>query len=115
MRIKVVLGCATVLVATAFPMLPASADDEVKHRDDTVKLRDDDVKLRDLPAAARTTINRETRGGKIEDIERKVKPDNTVYFEVEWEKGDIDHELHVDAKGKILRHDQDENAAVGRR
>ncbi len=111
MRAKVVLGCATILVATTLPMFPARADDQAKHRDDPVKLRDDDVKLRDLPAAARTTINRETRGGKIEDIERKVKPDNTVYFEVEWEKGDIDHELHVDAKGKILRHDSDDRAA----
>ena len=69
---------------------------------------DDDVRLEQIPDAARATIERETRGGVIEDIERKVRPDGTVYFEVEWERGDQDWELHVGADGKLLKRARDD-------
>ncbi len=91
MQGKFALGGAVALVAAL--SLPAAADD--------------DVKLRDVPAAVRATIERETRGGKIEDIERKVNADKSIYYEVEWEKGDEDWELHVGADGKVQKHERD--------
>ncbi len=90
MQGKFALGGAVLLAALS---LPAAADD--------------DVQLRDVPAAVRATIERETRGGKIEDIERKVGADKKTYYEVEWEKGDEDWELHIGEDGKVQKHERD--------
>lgn len=68
----------------------------------------EDVVMRDLPEPVRVTIERETKGGVIEDIERETRADGVVYYEVEFEKADKDWQLKIDADGKVLARQRDD-------
>ena len=65
---------------------------------------DERVTLDQVPAAVRATIERESAGGKVEEIEREADDGKTVY-EVEIEKDDKEIEIHVAEDGKILKRD----------
>lgn len=63
---------------------------------------DDNIKLEDVPEAARRTIERETAGGTISEIEREVD-DGKTKFEVEYVEGGQKWEIEVAEDGKLLK------------
>jgi len=67
---------------------------------------DEDVKLEDLPAPVKQTVQRETKGGTITDIERQ-RDRNSVYYEIEYTVGNQDWELDIAPDGKLLRREKD--------
>lgn len=60
-----------------------------------------EMSLTDLPAAVRDAMNREARGGEIDEIEKSTLNGATVY-EAEVEIDGKDWEIVVDASGKLL-------------
>lgn len=68
---------------------------------------DDDVSLNQVPAQVRATIEREAQGGKIEDIERKMK-DGKTFYKVEIERNDEDWTLKIDENGKVTKRKRDD-------
>jgi hypothetical protein len=59
------------------------------------------VPLDQLPAAVRATIERETAGGQIKEIEQDHEGGQLIY-EVEFTQGGQEFELDVAADGKLL-------------
>jgi hypothetical protein len=59
-----------------------------------------------VPPAVRATIERETRGGRIKEIERQTKNSRVVY-EVELVQGDKEYEIHVALDGTLLKRKDD--------
>jgi hypothetical protein len=66
----------------------------------------EDVRLDELPPAVKQTVERETKGGIVRDIERDQENGKNVY-EVEYTKGDDRWELHVASTGKVLANHRD--------
>lgn len=64
----------------------------------------DEVRLEQLPAAVRATVERETRGGRIKEIEREERGGRRVY-EVEFVRDGREHEILVAEDGKVLEKD----------
>lgn len=64
----------------------------------------DEVSIDQVPPAVRATIERELRGGKLEEIERETRNGRTVY-EVEFERDGKDREIHVAEDGTVLKRD----------
>jgi hypothetical protein len=64
----------------------------------------DEVPLEQLPAAVRATVERETRGGRITEIEREERDGRRVY-EVEFVRDGREHEILVAEDGKVLDKD----------
>jgi uncharacterized protein YpmB len=64
----------------------------------------DEVSIDQVPPAVRATIERETRGGRIKEIERERKNGRIVY-EVEFVRDGKEREIHVDSDGKVLKRD----------
>jgi hypothetical protein len=60
-----------------------------------------DVALDQLPAPVRATVERETKGGQIKDIERDLEGGKTIY-EVEFMLGGQEYELDISADGQLL-------------
>lgn len=60
-----------------------------------------DVTLDQLPEAVRATVDRETRGGKITDMERDTERGQTIY-EVEFVLDGKEYELDIAPDGKLL-------------
>jgi hypothetical protein len=65
-----------------------------------------DVALDQLPAPVRATVERETKGGQIKDIERDLEGGKTIY-EVEFMLGGQEYELDISADGQLLERRQD--------
>jgi uncharacterized membrane protein YkoI len=65
----------------------------------------DEVRIDQVPAAVKATIERETKGGRIKEIERETKNGRTVY-EVEFEEGGKEREIHVAEDGSVLKRDK---------
>ena len=88
------------IVAAAFavPMVTVTAyaqeDKEETHQHETVKMED-------LPAAVKTTVQREAKGKKIESIEKETKNGKTIY-EVELVSNGKGQEIEISATGKVL-------------
>jgi len=61
-----------------------------------------DLTLQDLPAAVRTTVERETKGGQITDIEQDDEKGQVIY-EVEFTLEGKRYEIDVAADGKLLK------------
>jgi uncharacterized membrane protein YkoI len=66
----------------------------------------EDVKLDELPPAVKQTVERETKGAAVKDIERDEE-DGKIVYEVEYTKAGSRWELHVGATGKVLSHHRD--------
>ena len=67
---------------------------------------DKDLKLEELPQAARETVEREVKTGKITEID----PDEhrgRKYFEVEFVENNQRFEIHVAEDGKLLQRKKD--------
>jgi len=60
-----------------------------------------DVTLDQLPAPVRTTVERETKGGQITDIERDTEHGQSI-FEVEFVLDGKEYELDIAADGQLL-------------
>jgi hypothetical protein len=60
-----------------------------------------DVPIDQLPQPVRTTVERETQGGQITDIERDAEHGQTIY-EVEFVLDGKEYELDIAADGKLL-------------
>ena len=60
-----------------------------------------DIPLEKLPPAVRATVERETKGGKIKDIETDHEGGQLIY-EVEFTLDGADWELDIAADGKLL-------------
>ncbi len=83
-----------VLVLAASAVLPSAV------------LAGDKVKIDQVPALVRATIERETRGGSVKEIERETKGGVKVY-EVEFIRDNKKYEMHVAEDGKVLTHKPD--------
>ena len=66
-----------------------------------VSLAGEHVALEKVPAPVRATIQRETKGGHIESIEKDVDEGVQIY-EVELTQGGKKFELHIAVDGKLL-------------
>ena len=62
---------------------------------------DDEVSLNEVPAAVKATILKETKGGKIKEIERE-KEDGKIVYEVEFVLAGKKCAITVDPAGKLL-------------
>jgi len=67
----------------------------------SVCLAGQDVTIDQLPEAVRATVDRETKGAQITDIERDAERGQTIY-EVEFVLDGKEYELDVAADGKLL-------------
>jgi hypothetical protein len=64
---------------------------------------DEEIALSDAPKAVRTTVERQTAGGKVTKVE-KATEGKKVFYEVEFRKGgSAEHELQVAPDGKVLK------------
>jgi hypothetical protein len=66
-----------------------------------VSIAGQDMKLEQLPAAVRATVERETKGGRITDIEQDHEGGQLIY-EVEFTLDGKEYELDIAADGKLL-------------
>ena len=60
-----------------------------------------DLPIDQLPAPVRATVERETKGGQITDIERDQEHGQTIY-EVEFTLDGKEYELDISAEGQLL-------------
>jgi uncharacterized membrane protein YkoI len=67
----------------------------------SLSLAGQDITLDQLPAPVRATVERETKGGQIKDIERDLERGQTIY-EVEFMLDGQEYELDVSADGQLL-------------
>jgi hypothetical protein len=61
-----------------------------------------DVTLESLPQPVRATVERETKGGSITEIELETKKGQASYYEVEFSVGAVKYEVHVALDGRLL-------------
>lgn len=61
-----------------------------------------DVTMESLPAVVRATVERETRGGSITEIELETKAGQPSYYEVEFTLSAVKYEVHVALDGRLL-------------
>ena len=66
----------------------------------------EDMKLDELPPAVKKTVEMETKGATVRDIERDEENGKIVY-EVEYTKAGSNWELHVGPTGKVLSNHRD--------
>jgi uncharacterized membrane protein YkoI len=64
------------------------------------------VAIDQVPAVVRATIERETRGGRVHEIERETKRGVRVY-EVEFIRDNKKYEMYVSEDGTVLKHKPD--------
>ena len=67
---------------------------------------DEHLKMDELPPAVKQTVERETKGAVVREIEREDEDGKAVY-EVEYTKAGGKWELHVGANGKVLSNHKD--------
>lgn len=66
-----------------------------------------EVSLADVPAAARAAIERETAGGKIEEIEEvRSVTKGLTYFAVEAKVGGTEWELEIGSDGTVIKKEE---------
>ena len=66
----------------------------------------DKVTIDQVPAPVRATIEKETKGASINEIERETEKGKKVY-EVEYVRDNKKYEVHVAEDGKVLKHKKD--------
>jgi hypothetical protein len=67
----------------------------------TLSFAGQDVKLEELPPAVKATVEQETKGGQITDIERDNEKGQVIY-EVEFTSEGKEYELDIAEDGKLL-------------
>ena len=72
----------------------------------SIVLGDDDISLSELPQAVRATIERQTKGFEIEDIEQD-KDDGKIVYEVDAENDDREIKLKVARDGTLLEKEEE--------
>jgi len=60
------------------------------------------VTMAELPAAAQKTLNREAKGGRIEELRKETRKNGTVVYEAEIVKNGKGTDIEVGADGKVL-------------
>jgi hypothetical protein len=60
------------------------------------------VKMAELPAAVQTTLNREAKGGKLEELRKETRKDGSVVYEAEIVKKGKGTDLEVSSDGKVI-------------
>ena len=68
--------------------------------------RGKDTSLSELPSAVRATIERETKGFEIDDLER-AKDDGEIVYEVDAENDDRQIKLKISADGTLLEREEE--------
>jgi uncharacterized membrane protein YkoI len=72
--------------------------------DGTLLQKEEEIEGELLPAAVMQAIKKEYPKGKIKEVEKLMKPDNTVTgYEVEVKTNGKEKELELDLNGKILK------------
>ena len=64
------------------------------------------VTIDQVPAPVRATIEKETKGASIKEIERETQKGKKVY-EVEYVRNNKQYEVHVAEDGTVLKHKKD--------
>lgn len=67
---------------------------------------DDDISLAQCPSAVQEAIQKNLRGGKLDDIEKKHHGDRSIYIvevDLPGRDDDNDLELHIAEDGKLLK------------
>src|SRR5205823_8072408 len=60
------------------------------------------VTMAELPAPVQTTLNREAKGGKVEELRKETRKDGTVAYEAEIVKKGKGTDLEVSSNGKVI-------------
>jgi hypothetical protein len=68
---------------------------------------DDKVTLEDLPAAAKKTVERETKGATINQIEKESDKAGKPIYEVDYTKDGVEKELKVSNSGAVISRHKD--------
>lgn len=89
--IRVPIACAVLALSAWFPS-PLLADVEVP--------------FEELPEPVKKTVEVETRGGQITEIEREYEHDREIY-EVEYVLEGVKYELDIAPNGTLLRRHRD--------
>ena len=66
----------------------------------------DKVTIDQVPATVRATIEKETKGASVKEIERETQNGMKVY-EVEYIRDNKKYEMHVAEDGMVLKHKTD--------
>lgn len=85
------------LLATPVLAGTASAKDDEQGEE-----QEETLTLAEVPAPVRTTIENETRGGEIKEIERSQKHGRTVY-EVEYTRDGKKNEVVIAEDGSVVK------------
>lgn len=91
MKWIVALALATPLAAT-----PVFADEGGSDQ-----MQQQDMKLSDLPAAVRTTVNKEAKGKEVSSIKKDMKNGKTIY-DVQIGSGTTGQMLQISEAGNVL-------------
>jgi hypothetical protein len=60
------------------------------------------VRMSEAPAAVQDTLNREAKGGKIEELRKETRKDGSVVYEAEIVKKGKGTDLAVSSDGKVV-------------
>jgi hypothetical protein len=60
------------------------------------------VTMADLPAAAQNTLEKASKGGKIEELYKETREDGSVVYKAEVVKNGKGTDIKVSADGKVL-------------
>lgn len=85
-------------LATPLAVTPAFADETGSNQD---QQQQQELKMSDLPAAVRTTVNKEAKGKEVSSIKKDMKNGKTVY-DVELGSGTTMQTLEISAAGTVL-------------
>jgi len=67
----------------------------------------DRVKLEDLPPAAQKTVERETRGATMRDIDKEKDKNGKPYYEVDYRRNGEKWEVKVSPTGNVIDRHKD--------
>ena len=60
------------------------------------------VTMAELPAPVQATLNREAKGGKIEELRKETGKDGSIIYEAEIVKKGRGTDLEVSSEGKVI-------------
>ena len=70
--------------------------------DGKVVAREVEISMSDVPPAVRATIEQQTKGAKVDQVEKFTRPDGKVVYEVEWMVEGKKREIVVAEDGKLV-------------
>ena len=69
--------------------------------------RADKVTLEELPAAAKKTVERETKGATIKEIDKESDKSGKPVYDVDYTKDGVEKELKVSSSGAVISRHKD--------